>query len=133
MPFNIGDKVYECGDRSLIFVVAGPPNELGRIPLLFEETGTLVSGSPYHTEDDLMLFDVEARQKAITEVSAKIAEAKDAFAKAFDILREANEAAMRHDYSLLELHLTEDVDFSALEDEINGGGWSSSSLYCYEG
>jgi len=123
--FKPGDKVYEYGDRYTIYTVVSGPCKNGFIDLIDNDGDTI----EYHI-DDINLLDPIADEQMVKDVTAKLKEAKDAFAAAFELWSQAEEIANARNFSLQELKHNDLVDFSEIEDVANAGGWSTSSMYC---
>jgi|SRR6185369_14436889 len=78
---------------------------------------------------DVTLADPVADKKLGEEVQAKVDEATNAFEKAFEALREAQNLAQK-DSSIGALVEDNLVSIRKLESTIDENGWSSSSLWC---
>lgn len=125
---KIGMVVYhEYDGPAYRYEVIGTPDENGMVQL--KELNKTYRHADSMDVKLLHLYDEEALKKKGAELQAKVNAARDAFEKAFEALREVQDF---HEngisrYSLQELDL---LSIKELENTVDEGGWSSSSLWC---
>lgn len=78
---------------------------------------------------ELRIVDTENDALVAEQIQAKIREAETAFETAFKAWQEVQDLASK-DSDLYVLRSSGLIDLSKLEDIINTGGWSTSSMYC---
>jgi len=126
----IGALVYTEDGPLYRYMVVAPPDENGQVEVdpTDDSWGSMDS---FHL-DELTLYNEAELMAVAAEMQAKVDEAKTAFEVAFQALRKVRDTHDKHGnyiskYDMKQMGL---LSFDELEQTVERGGWSSSSLWC---
>lgn len=120
---KIGTKVRWYGDGE--FTIRSIANEKNRVKITGKD-------APDHlvSIDDLHVIDEEQDKLCAAKTQALIDKAKNAFEEAFKAYKDASDVSYENGMGLYEMESSGLISTEELEDVVEQGGWSMSSLIC---